>query len=64
MSPSPEHIQGALAALREAKAVSIKNAAAVGTLEGVAIGRLMIQMALLTFDPLIAKYTVMEANRD
>ncbi|BBQ77836.1 hypothetical protein WP3W18E01_18040 [Raoultella ornithinolytica] len=64
MSPSPEYIQGALAALREAKAVSIKNAAAVGTLEGVAIGRLMIQMALLTFDPLIAKYTVMEANRD
>ena len=53
-----------MAALREAKAVSIKNAAAVGTLEGVAIGRLMIQMAILTFDPLIAKYTVMEANRD
>lgn len=64
MSQSPECIQGALAALREAKAVSIKNAAAVGTLEGVAIGRLMIQMALLTFDPLIAKYIAMEANRD
>ncbi|HBV5383285.1 TPA: hypothetical protein MNS50_002914 [Klebsiella pneumoniae] len=64
MKRSPEYAQGALAALREAKAVSIKNAAAVGTLEGVAIGRLMIQMAILTFDPLIAKYTVMEANRD
>lgn len=64
MSPSPEYIQGALAALREAKAVSIKNAAAVGALEGVAIGRLMIQMALLTFDPLIAKYIAMEVNHD
>ncbi|HGY4713944.1 hypothetical protein Q8R03_11985 [Klebsiella pneumoniae] len=64
MNRSPEYTQGALAALREAKAVSIKNAAAVGTLEGVAIGRLMIQMALLTFDPLIAKYTVMEVNHD
>ena len=38
--------------------------ASVGALEGVAIGRLMIQMAILTFDPLIAKYIVMEANRD
>ena len=64
MNRSPEYTQGALAALREAKAVSIKNAAAVGTLEGVAIGRLMIQMALLTFDPLIAKYTVMEVKSD
>ncbi|HEE0833627.1 hypothetical protein Q5N06_18135 [Klebsiella pneumoniae] len=64
MSPSPEYIQGALAALREAKAVSIKNAATAGTLEGVAIGRLMIQMALLTFDPLIAKYIAMEVNHD
>ncbi len=64
MNRSPEYTQGALAALREAKAVSIKNAAAVGTLEGVAIGRLMIQMALLTFDPLIAKYTVMKVNHD
>ncbi|ENJ8543981.1 TPA: hypothetical protein ACIJVJ_005542 [Raoultella planticola] len=64
MNRSPEYAQGALAALREAKAVSIKNAAAVGTLEGVAIGRLMIQMAILTFDPPIAKYTAVEVNRD
>ncbi|HCR57499.1 MAG TPA: hypothetical protein DIW62_07275 [Raoultella sp.] len=64
MNRSPEYAQGAVAALREAKEVSIKNAASVGALEGVAIGRLMIQMAILTFDPLIAKYTVMEANRD
>lgn len=64
MSPSPEYVQGALAALREAKAVSIKNAATAGALEGVAIGRLMIQMAILTFDPLIAKYIAMEVNHD
>lgn len=64
MKRSPEYTQGAVAALREAKAASIKNAAAVGTLEGVAIGRLMIQIALLTFDPLIAKYIAMEVNRD
>ncbi|EOZ4926994.1 MULTISPECIES: hypothetical protein [Klebsiella/Raoultella group] len=64
MNRSPEYTQGALAALREAKAVSIKNAAAVGTLEGVAIGRLMIQIAILTFDPLIAKYLAMEVNHD
>ncbi|EOW0917326.1 hypothetical protein HV026_25010 [Klebsiella pneumoniae] len=64
MSPSPEYVQGALAALREAKAVSIKNAAAAGTLEGVVIGRLMIQMAILTFDPLISKYIAMEVNHD
>lgn len=64
MNRSPEYARGALAALREAKAVSIKNAAAVGTLEGVAIGRLMIQMALLTFDPLIAKYNAMEVKSD
>ena len=64
MSPSPEYVQGALAALREAKAVSIRNAAAAGTLEGVVIGRLMIQMAILTFDPLISKYIAMEVNHD
>ncbi|HHN8576228.1 TPA: hypothetical protein ACRR44_004385 [Klebsiella quasipneumoniae] len=64
MNRSPEYMQGALAALREAKAVSIKNAAAAEILEGVAIGRLMIQMAILTFDPLIAKYIAMEVNRD
>ncbi|HIC1650825.1 TPA: hypothetical protein ACW0IK_000465 [Klebsiella variicola] len=64
MSPSPEYVQGALAAPREAKAVSIKNASTTGTLEGVVIGRLMIQMAILTFDPLIAKYLAMEVNHD
>ncbi|MDU4425266.1 MAG: hypothetical protein E7I51_25520 [Raoultella sp.] len=64
MNRSPEYIKGALAALREAKAVSIKNAATAGTLEGVAIGRLMIQMAILTFDLLIAKYLAMEVNHD
>ncbi|MGL0889574.1 hypothetical protein [Klebsiella pneumoniae] len=64
MNRSPEYIKGALAALREAKAISIKNAATAGTLEGVAIGRLMIQMAILTFDLLIAKYLAMEVNHD
>ncbi|HGW8506242.1 MULTISPECIES: hypothetical protein [Klebsiella/Raoultella group] len=64
MNRSPEYAQGAVAALREAKAVSIKNAAVAGNLEGVAIGRLMIQMALLTFDPLIAKYIAMEVKSD
>lgn len=64
MNRSPEYTLGALAALREAKAVSIRNAAAVGTLECVSIGRLMIQMAILTFDPLIAKYLAMEVNHD
>ncbi|HHN8611536.1 TPA: hypothetical protein ACRR02_000892 [Klebsiella quasipneumoniae] len=64
MNRSPEYAQGAVAALREAKAVSIKNAVAVGTLESAAIGRLMIQLALLTFDPLIAKYIAMEVKSD
>lgn len=64
MNRSPEYAQGAVAALREAKAASIKNAVAVGTLEGADIGRLMIQVALLTFDPLIAKYIAMEVKSD
>ncbi|PIM84843.1 hypothetical protein [Raoultella planticola] len=64
MNRSPEYVQGALAALREAKEASIKNAAVAGTLEGVAIGRLMIQMAILTFDPLIAKYIAMGVEND
>ncbi|EPU1024657.1 TPA: hypothetical protein ACGBUC_000509 [Klebsiella variicola] len=64
MNRSPEYAQGAVAALREAKAASIKNAVAVGTLEGADIGRLMIQVALLTFDPLIAKYISMEVKSD
>ncbi|MBM6479747.1 hypothetical protein JSX94_22590 [Raoultella ornithinolytica] len=64
MNRSPEYAQGAVAALREAKASSIKNAVAVGALEGADIGRLMIQVALLTFDPLIAKYISMEVKSD
>ncbi|HFF8537499.1 TPA: hypothetical protein ACGEYK_001629 [Raoultella ornithinolytica] len=64
MNRSSEYAQGAVVALREAKAASIKNAVAVGTLEGADIGRLMIQVALLTFDPLIAKYISMEVKSD
>ena len=44
MNRSPEYAQGAVAALREAKAVSIKNAVAVGTLESAAIGLSLIHI--------------------
>lgn len=64
MNRSPEYAQGALAALHEAKTLNLANATALGVLEGPAVAKTLVNLMNLVIDPLIQKYTVMEANRD
>lgn len=64
MNRSPEYAQGALAALYEAKTLNLANATALGVLEGPAVAKTLVNLMSLVLDPLIQKYTVMEANRD
>ncbi|EIY1428446.1 hypothetical protein ACKVB7_002210 [Klebsiella pneumoniae] len=64
MNRSPEYAQGALAALHEAKTLNLANMTALGVLEGPAVAKTLVNLVNLVIDPLIQKYTVMEANRD
>ncbi|QLP10665.1 hypothetical protein HV042_27965 [Klebsiella grimontii] len=64
MKRSPEYAQGALAALREAKTLNLANATAIGVLESPEAVKTLVNLMNLVLDPLIQKYTVMEANRD
>ncbi|HHT2357940.1 hypothetical protein [Klebsiella michiganensis] len=64
MNRSPEYAQGALAALHEAKTLNLANATALGVLEGPAVAKTLVNLVNLVIDPLIQKYTVMEANHD
>ena len=64
MKRSPEYAQGALAALHEAKTLNLANATALGVLESPDAAKTLVNLMNLVLDPLIQKYTVMEANRD
>lgn len=64
MNRSPEHAQGALAALHEAKTLNLANATALGVLESPQAAKTLINLMNLVLDPLIQKYTVMEVDRD
>ena len=64
MKRSPEYAQGALAALHEAKTLSLANATVFGVLESPESAKGVVDLMNLVLDPLIQKYTVMEANRD
>ncbi|HHT7527917.1 TPA: hypothetical protein ACT1UX_000778 [Raoultella planticola] len=64
MNRSPEYAQGALAALHEAKALNLANATALGVLESPEAAKTLVNMMNLVLDPLIQKYTVMEAKND
>ena len=64
MKRSPEFAQGALAALRETKTLNLANATAIGVLESPEAAKTLVNLMNLVLDPLIQKYTVMEANRD
>lgn len=64
MNRSLEYAKGALAALHEAKALNIANATAIGVLESPEAAKTLVNLVNLVLDPLIQKYTAMEANRD
>lgn len=64
MKRSPEFAQGALAALREAKTLNLANETAIGVLESPEVAKTLVNLMNLVLDPLIQKYTAMEANRD
>ncbi|HED4148224.1 TPA: hypothetical protein R4286_005480 [Raoultella ornithinolytica] len=64
MNRSPEYAKGALAALREAKTLNLANATAIGVLESPEAVKTLVNLMNLVIDPLIQKYTAMEANRD
>ncbi|EMO3829617.1 TPA: hypothetical protein ACIJ2E_000064 [Klebsiella pneumoniae] len=64
MNRSPEYAQGALAALREAKILNLANATPLAVLESPEAAKTLVNLMNLVLDPLIQKYTVMEANRD
>lgn len=64
MNRSPEYAQGALAALHEAKTLNLANATPLAVLESPEAAKTLVNLMNLVLDPLIQKYTVMEANRD
>ncbi|WP_433702238.1 hypothetical protein QYQ84_26580 [Klebsiella pneumoniae] len=64
MKRSPEYAQGALTALREAKTLNLANATPLAVLESPEAAKTLVNLMNLVLDPLIQKYTVMEANRD
>ncbi|HHJ4428228.1 TPA: hypothetical protein ACQJXK_003981 [Klebsiella pneumoniae] len=64
MNRSPEYARGALAALHEAKILNIANATPLAVLENPEVAKTLVNLVNLVLDPLIQKYTVMEANRD
>ncbi|MEK6490083.1 hypothetical protein WNJ68_20755 [Klebsiella grimontii] len=64
MNRSPEYAQGALAALHEAKIRNLANATSLAVLESPEAAKTLVNLMNLVLDPLIQKYTVMEANRD
>lgn len=64
MNRSPEYAQGALAALHEAKILNLANATPLAVLESPEVAKTLVDLVNLVLDPLIQKYTVMEANRD
>ncbi|HBZ2423427.1 TPA: hypothetical protein PS816_004396 [Klebsiella pneumoniae] len=64
MNHSPEYIQGALAALNEAKTLNLANATALGVLEGTAVAKTLVNVMNLVLDPLIKKYAAMEVESD
>lgn len=64
MNRSPEYALGALTALYEAKTLNLANATALGALESPEVAKTLVNLMNLVLDPLIQKYTVMEANRD
>ena len=53
-----------MAALHEAKILNLANATAIGVLESPEAAKTLVNLMNLVIDPLIQKYTVMEANRD
>lgn len=63
MNRSPEYAQGALAALHEAKILNLANATPLAVLESPEAAKTLVNLMNLVLDPLIQKYTVMEANR-
>ncbi|HBS7470268.1 TPA: hypothetical protein MAQ80_004689 [Klebsiella pneumoniae] len=64
MNRSPEYVQGALVALHEAKTLNLTNATALGVLGAPEDAKTLFNLMNLVLDPLIQKYTVMEANHD
>ncbi|VUS54370.1 hypothetical protein [Klebsiella pasteurii] len=64
MNHSPEYIQGALAALSEAKTLNLANATAIGVLEGPAAAKTLVNLMNLVLDPLSKKYNAMEVKSD
>ncbi|HFD3990398.1 TPA: hypothetical protein ACF3VG_001261 [Klebsiella pneumoniae] len=63
MNRSPEYAQGALAALHEAKTLNLANATTIGVLEGPEAAKTLVNLMNIVIDPLIQKYTVMEAKK-
>ncbi|MCC7732764.1 hypothetical protein [Klebsiella pneumoniae] len=63
MNRSSEYAQGALAALREAKTLNLANATAIGVLESPEAAKTLVNLMNIVIDPLIQKYTVMEAKK-
>jgi hypothetical protein len=64
MNRSPEYVQGALAALHEAKTLNLANATALGMLEGPAAAKTLIALMNVVLDPLVQKYNAMEVKSD
>lgn len=64
MNRSPEYVQGALAALHEAKTINLANATAIGVLESPEAVKTLVNLMNLVLDPLIQKYNSMEVKSD
>ncbi|HGN8993582.1 TPA: hypothetical protein ACK1RR_004981 [Klebsiella michiganensis] len=64
MNRSPEYVQGALAALHEAKTINLANATAIGVLESPEAAKTLVNLMNLVLDPLIQKYNAMEVKSD
>ncbi len=64
MNRSPEYVKGALAALCEAKHAILQTRQRSVCWKARRPRRPLVNLMNLVIDPLIQKYTAMEANRD